>query len=127
VRVVVVGASGLIGAAVSARLVTEGHQVVGLSRYPPRVGLPGVAHVRFDVAEASSSESWLPLLRGVGAVVNCAGTLQDSPGDSTESVHHTGIKSLFAACENANVRRVVHLSAINVERKTSAFSESSNH
>jgi len=68
-------------------------------------------------------ESWAAVLGGVDAVVNCAGTLQDSPGESTEGVHYTGIRSLFAACENSNVRRVVHLSALNVERKASAFSK----
>jgi uncharacterized protein YbjT (DUF2867 family) len=82
-----------------------------------------VSHRKFDVTEAVSVERWAAVLGGVDAVVNCAGTLQDSPGESTQGVHYTGLRSLFAACENSNVRRIVHLSAINVERKASAFAE----
>jgi hypothetical protein len=33
------------------------------------------------------------------------------------------VKSLFTACESSDVRRIVHLSAVNVERKASAFSK----
>jgi hypothetical protein len=77
----------------------------------------------FDVAQTSRPESWLPLLRGVNAIVNWAGILQDIPGKSTEAVHQTAVKSLFAACERSNVQCIVHLSAINVERKASSFSE----
>jgi uncharacterized protein YbjT (DUF2867 family) len=65
----------------------------------------------------------VPYLDGVGAVVNCAGVLQDSPRDSTRGVHVEGISALFAACAQAGVRRVVHFSAIGVNHETpTAFS-----
>jgi uncharacterized protein YbjT (DUF2867 family) len=39
-------------------------------------------------------------------------------------VHHRGIASLFAACEQLGIRRVIHFSAIGVDRETpSAFSQ----
>jgi uncharacterized protein YbjT (DUF2867 family) len=58
------------------------------------------------------------------AVVNCAGVLQDSPGESTSMVHHRGVDSLFAACEQLKIQRVIHFSAIGVDRETpSAFSQ----
>jgi uncharacterized protein YbjT (DUF2867 family) len=50
-------------------------------------------------------------------VVNCAGVLQDSPREDTEGVHASGAAALFAACEAYGVRRVVHFSAIGVERQ----------
>jgi uncharacterized protein YbjT (DUF2867 family) len=57
--------------------------------------------------------------------VNCAGALQDGGGQSTEGVHVRGIAALYAACEQRGVRRVIHLSAIGVDRETpSAFSAS---
>lgn len=122
-RVVVIGGSGLIGSALCARLACEGHDVISMSRHPPQASLGGLSHVSFDVDQATTSASWLPFLRGVDAVVNCAGTLQDGPGESTQGVHYTGVKSLFTACESSDVRRIVHLSAVNVERKASAFSK----
>src|SRR3954470_22400900 len=122
-RVLVLGASGLIGSAVAARLDADNHQVVGISRHPPRAGLGHVTHVAFDLA-SSSTDDLLPLLAGIDAVVNCVGILQDAPGETTEGVHHKGVAALVTACEKLGVRRFVHLSAIGVEREGSSFSAS---
>ncbi|WOH83252.1 NAD(P)H-binding protein [Bradyrhizobium sp. BEA-2-5] len=96
-------------------------QFVSMSR-SAGIGCPGA--VSIDLNEATSPSYWLPHLDGVEAVVNCAGVLQDSPKDSTSMVHHRGIANLFAACEQLKIRRVIHFSAIGVDRQTpSAFSE----
>lgn len=105
-RVMIVGASGFIGSALAARLKSEGHEVRPLGRR------------QLDMAGAVRPETWLPFLKGVDAVVNCAGVLQDSPRDSTSGVHTQGAAALFHACERAGIRRLVHLSAIGVDRET---------
>jgi uncharacterized protein YbjT (DUF2867 family) len=121
-RIMVIGATGFIGAAVAARLASEDYEVSGLSRSPSP---ESAGHTEFDIAKATTPEAWLPLLVGIGAVVNCAGTLQDAPGESTSLVHDTGPAALFAACEKAGIKRVIHLSAAGVEGETpSAFSAS---
>lgn len=117
-KVLIVGGTGLIGSAIAARLSSRGHDVVIASRTPS----PAQQHVTVDLAHASEA-LWQPVLRGIHAVVNCAGILQDAPGDTTAAVHHTGIASLFKACENLGVRKVIHFSAMGVNRATpSAFS-----
>ncbi len=124
-RVLVTGASGLIGSALVVRLVAEGHGVVAVARHiaRPARSLPAAHWVALDMAAATGPEHWLPHLAEVDAVVNCAGVLQDGPGDSTRGVHITGTGALFAACRQAGVRRVVQISAIGVDRGTpSAFS-----
>jgi uncharacterized protein YbjT (DUF2867 family) len=124
VRILILGVTGLIGGAVSARLAIEGHEVAGVSRGAPREGLSRTVHFALDIAQALTPQSWMPLLEGIDAVVNCAGTFQDAPGESTRGVHHTGIAALYTACERSGVRRVVHLSALGVDRSATAFSES---
>ncbi|ANV99540.1 SDR family oxidoreductase [Bradyrhizobium icense] len=115
-KIAVVGGTGLIGSAIVAYLSSRGHAVVSMSR-------SGTHSV--DISKATSPSYWLPHLDGVEAVVNCAGVLQDSPGDSTSMVHHHGIANLFAACEQLRIRRVIHFSAIGVDRETpSDFSRS---
>lgn len=116
-RVLVTGATGLIGQAVIADLLRAGFAVVGVARAVavPARRLPQVEWVAVDIAAATRPEDWLPHLADIAAVVNCAGVLQDSLRDSTRLVHVDGIGALFAACERAGVRRVVHISAIGVD------------
>jgi uncharacterized protein YbjT (DUF2867 family) len=124
-RVLLTGATGLIGRAVLASLNGAGHAVVAVARSPASAArLPEAATcIALDIAKATSPADWLPHLVGVQAVVNCAGVLQDNPRDSTAGVHVEGAAALFAACEQAGVRRVVQISAIGVDRGggTTAF------
>lgn len=72
-RVVVTGATGLIGKALCARLRERGYAVVVLSRDPEgaRGAVPGAAeYVRYEPAE---SGAWASALDGAWGVVNLAG------------------------------------------------------
>jgi len=126
-RVLLTGATGLIGGAVLAGLHGDGHEAVAVVRGTGATAqLPEAARcVALDIAEATSPGDWLPHLTDIVAVVNCAGVLQDSPRDSTAGVHTDGAAALFAACEQAGVRRVVQISAIGVDRgAATAFARS---
>src|SRR5690606_30748411 len=91
-QVMVIGATGLIGSAIVAQLSAAGHGVIGVSRRPPDV-LPAsdVRWLPVDLAEMLTAERWRPHLAGVDAVVNCAGILQDAPGESTRKIHADAI------------------------------------
>ncbi|TWB22522.1 nucleoside-diphosphate-sugar epimerase [Nitrospirillum amazonense] len=114
-RVLVIGAYGLIGGYVVARLLAEGHAVTGVGRDVAAAArsLPQVRWARVDLAKVTV-EDWRPLLADVQAVVNCAGALQDGPRDDLAAVHRDGVARLAAACVQAGVRRLVHISAAGV-------------
>ena len=113
-----IGATGLIGSAVAARLASEGHEVTGVTRSLDSAArrLPVNRWVVLDLRRAVTSEAWLPHVRGMDAVVNCAGTLQDNVRDSTAGVHERAPSAVWQACEQAGVRRVIHFSAMGVDR-----------
>ncbi|MDZ4374701.1 MAG: SDR family oxidoreductase [Phenylobacterium sp.] len=122
-RVAIIGAYGLIGSYVSARLVADGHELVGMGRDvdAARRRLPTMVWKRADLSTAGVEE-WTRLLTDVDVVVNCAGALQDSPRDSLSAIHVDGLRSLIAACGRAGVRRFIQISAAGVgPQKTGAF------
>lgn len=111
-RVAVIGAYGLIGSYVTARLLREGWNVVGVgrgtaaaARRQPRVEWAAADLRRMDPAR------WRPVIEGAAAVVNCAGALQDSPRDDLEATHVKTVADLIQACGEAGVRRFVQISA----------------
>lgn len=121
----VTGATGLIGSSVCARLTIEGHDVVRVLRNSHPKGAEAGSTIELDMTKAVHPEDWISYLSGVDAVVNCAGVLQDSGRENTRDVHHIGASALFLACERAGVRKVIHFSAIGVDRdQPSTFSAS---
>lgn len=117
-RVLILGATGLIGSAIAARLKADGWVVIGIARQdgPDARRLP-VDHVLFlDLRKVMDPADWEPHLHDVTAVINCAGNLQNSARDSAQAVHLTAPATLFEACERAGVRRIVHFSAMGVEK-----------
>ena len=117
-KVLVLGATGLIGSAVVARLAADGHEVVAAARHPPETILSSAKWRSFDFTEVNRAGHWPGILTGVDAVVNCAGILQDGPAGSTEAVHASGPAAFFEACRAQGICRVVHISAVGVDRET---------
>jgi uncharacterized protein YbjT (DUF2867 family) len=117
-RILLIGASGLIGSAVAARLKRDGHEIVGVGRGggPAERRVPVDRWVRLDLRQATTPEAWRPHLAAIDSVVNCAGVLQDSGRDSPGKVHREMPLALWSACESAGVRRVIHFSALGVDR-----------
>jgi uncharacterized protein YbjT (DUF2867 family) len=117
-RILLIGATGLIGSAAAARLKRDGHEIVAVGRG----GGPSVRRVlvdrwiKLDLRDATTPEAWLPHLGGIDAVVNCAGVLQDSSRDSPGKVHREMPLALWRACESAGVRRIIQVSALGVDR-----------
>ena len=126
-KVLLVGATGLIGSSILAKLLSTGHSVVAVSRGRANVRrqFPQAQWVSLDLRIVDSAAQWAPHLEGVDAVVNCAGVLGGSASDSTDAAHAKGPSTLFAACERAGVERVIHFSAVGVDRqRPSEFSRS---
>ncbi|KQW87914.1 hypothetical protein ASC94_25825 [Massilia sp. Root418] len=119
-RILVLGATGLIGRHLLAALRAAGHEAIGASRRAPKwAAAPGTdggpAWRELDFGALTGADAWLPHLDGIDAVVNCVGILRErSPGDY-ERLHHQAPAALFAACARTGIRpgiRVIHFSAL---------------
>ncbi len=117
-RILVVGAGGLIGSHITSTLLSQGHEVLAMVRDRPGVGdrLSGCTIATADVLRLTAPEDWAGYLNKVSAVVYSAGLL-DGSADALERIHHLAPRALFAACEHAGVRRVILVSAISADRE----------
>lgn len=122
--VLVLGAYGLIGREIVARLLDDGLDVIGLGRDIEAAARiePRIAWRRADIARLTEPGDWLPLLDGVEVVVNAAGALQTGLKDRVEAVQDVAMRALYAAATTAGVRRLVQVSAPGVASDaTTAF------
>ncbi|HZH42931.1 MAG TPA: SDR family oxidoreductase [Lysobacter sp.] len=116
-RVLVIGASGLIGSALVDALRAAGHDVaVGVRRVEAaRVQWPGLRVVGVDFARDQAAVDWVGRLQGVDAVVNVVGLIREHGAVSFEAVHVRAPRALFEACVLAGVKRVVQFSALGAD------------
>lgn len=113
-RVLLCGASGFIGRHIALALQAAGHEVVARSRR----STPAL-----DFARATTAADWRPHLAGVDAVVNAVGVLRDSARAPMAAVHEAAPHSLFDACAEAGVRRVLHISALGIEANPTRYAQ----
>jgi len=121
VNVLVCGATGCIGRAVTQSLRWRGHRVVAASR----AAMDGLDSMRLDFMDVRSPATWAAALRArrIDAIVNCVGILMPDTRGSFARVHSDGPIELFRGAALAGVGRVVQVSALGVGAATAAIGE----
>ena len=105
-KVIVFGGAGVLGRAIADTLRARGHSVTTAGR--------SGCDVTVDFAYDTSPESYAELLRGTHIVVNAVGILMERGDNRFEAVHVQAPAALFAACAQARVARIVHISGLGV-------------
>ena len=103
-KVVVLGAGGLLGRAVSDQFEARGHRVARAARQGTELSVD----FRFDLDVGNLQA----LVRGADIVVNCVGILIERDGNTWDRVHREAAVALAAACEAERVARVIQISAL---------------
>ncbi|MGE0723739.1 MAG: NAD-dependent epimerase/dehydratase family protein [Alphaproteobacteria bacterium] len=114
-RIVVTGASGFVGRALCARLLSDGHTVVAAVR---AAGAAPAGTRPVVVGDLAAPVDWSPALAGADALVHLAArvhVVRDTASDpdaafAAVNVHATG--RLFAAARAAGVGRAVFASSV---------------
>lgn len=118
-NILVLGGSGFVGRSLCEKLVERsgggGGRIVVPSRRPHRAKairfLPTVEVVRADV---HVDRDLARLMRGVDTVINLVAILHGSP-EAFKQVHVDLPQRLGKACQQAGVKRLVHVSALGVQ------------
>src|SRR5512139_3756955 len=112
-RILVTGANGFIGRQIVAALRAAGHEAICAVRDGNDNGAPaGTGTIVCDLSRDIAMADWLPRVQGLDAIVNCAGILRESRGQSFDAVHRAAPCALFDACIEAGVKRVVQIAAL---------------
>ncbi len=122
-RVLVLGGTGFVGRHTAAALRSRGHTVIigtrdpkrALAKLPPLLRDCDLREIHLE--SLTTRYVWRPLLRDVSAVVNAAGILRESGGETYDRVHHMAPAALALACERMGVR-LVHLSVLGLRRES---------
>ena len=110
-KIAITGGTGFIGKHLARDLADRGHQVVVVARglYTRGTGLPMHPNISFVRANVIDTETLGRAFAGCSAVVQCAGTSQDS-SQTFQQVHIEGARSAVRAAQLAGVGRFVLVS-----------------
>ncbi len=111
-KILVLGASGLIGRFVTDDLRARGFHVVGIARrFSPSQKASALDLELPAMSMDAASLARLIGQHGIDLVVNCLGVLQDGPGSDTRAVHRDFVARLLQAIrDSGRAMRLVHIS-----------------
>jgi uncharacterized protein YbjT (DUF2867 family) len=111
-KILVLGASGLIGRFITDDLRARGFEVLGVARKLSASQKNSPLDLELPIM-STDAPALAKLLRerGIDVVVNCLGVLQDGAGSDTSAVHRDFVARLLQAIrDSGRVTRLVHIS-----------------
>jgi uncharacterized protein YbjT (DUF2867 family) len=109
-NILICGATGFVGRHLTHTLRNAGHTVIRAVRTPREPG-----DISADFRNDTNAQIWLPRIKGMDVVINAVGVLRDSPQNPMQKLLTETPVALFAACTQAGVKRIVHISALGIE------------
>lgn len=117
--IAVVGGSGFVGRHVCHRLAGEGYRVRVATRDRERAKdkLIFLPTVEAELVNTNDRQQIAAFVRGADAVINLVGVLHERRGaGSFQAAHVELAANVVAACREAGVRRLLHMSALQADR-----------
>jgi dihydroflavonol-4-reductase len=113
-RIVVTGASGLLGGNLAAELRAQGHDVVATRRAGTRIGHLDDLLLAWEDADLGSTEALARAFAGAEAVFHCAAavTVRREVTPDMTAANVTGTANVVEAVIAARVPRLVHTSSV---------------
>jgi len=108
--ILITGATGFIGRRLTRVLRAAGHRIVTVGRHATDDDT-----IAADFTHDLDSSTWVPRLAGVDVVVNAVGILREHGNQTFENIHTRAPQALFAACEEAGVKKVIQISALGAD------------
>jgi uncharacterized protein YbjT (DUF2867 family) len=112
-KIVVLGGAGFVGSSVVTKLDQAGYQVKVLTRRREAakhlILLPNVKVVECHLPNTYALKDEL---KGYDAVINFVGILHEDGNSTFEAIHHQLPRRVAQICEELNIQRLLHMSAL---------------
>jgi nucleoside-diphosphate-sugar epimerase len=115
-RILVVGANGFIAREIIARLAMSGHDIVACVHSKLLENVPHSCSFKVTFTNATTPEYWLPYLEDIDVVINCVGVFQTINEKTMWNIHYEAPKALFAASSILNIKKIIHISALGIDK-----------
>ena len=111
-KILVLGASGLLGRFIADDLRLRGFQTFGVARHFEPSQRTSASDLELPIMSMDAAAlARLMKAREIDVAVNCLGVLQDGPGSDTRAVHRDFVERLLAAIrDSGRAVRFVHIS-----------------
>ena len=113
--VAITGATGFVGRAIVKDCLARGWKVRAMARDAEKAGrvLPKSDGLEIVTTELSDSDGLNRLLDGADACIHLIGIIREAGGGQTfKRVHVEATRRVLRACEDAGVKRYIHMSAL---------------
>lgn len=104
-NILLTGASGFIGQHLLKALQATGHNIKAATRGNG-----------FDFNRMTTKGAWLPHLQDIDVVINCVGIIAETRNQTFQTLHYQAPISLFDACVEADIKRVIQISALGADK-----------
>ena len=112
-NITVLGGAGFVGSSMVTKLDQAGYKVKVLTRRREAskhlILLPNVQVVECNI---SHNQALKEALKGSDAVINLIGILHESTNNTFEAIHHQFPRRIAQMCEELNIVRLLHMSAM---------------
>lgn len=117
-RILVTGATGFIASQIVTDLMKAGHHVVCCARNTEyaRNLFPDAEIIACDFVRDTQPEQWIPRLANIDVVINCVGIFYHPNKKIIWATHYDVPKALFDACVQTKIKKVIHLSALGIDK-----------
>lgn len=117
-KIAITGGTGFIGRHLAGDLIEHGHEVIVIARGLYSRNTQPIDGATFVAMDANNTEKLQEGFKGCDAVAHCAGTSVEDEKQTFEQLHVSGTRSAVTAAENANVKKFVLVSYLNVRPNT---------
>ena len=120
----VIGGRGFIGKYLVNSLLDKGYYVNVISRNAEQIKKEittfKLGQCRQINCDIKNKEKLTNTIKGSNIVINLVGLLESKKKNTFENVHVEGVKNLVSSCNELNIDKIIHLSAIGAEKKSSS-------